>query len=73
MKQREIKFKPRIKYDPQQIYVTKMWDIMFSPESTVRPILALIPHQNNTAITERVSQRQRIKVTLHHFVLQKWD
>ena len=41
-KQRELKFKPRIKYDPQQIYATnyKMWDI-FSPESTVSPIFEL--------------------------------
>ena len=41
-KQRELKFKPRIKYDPQQIYATnyKMW-VIFSPESTVRPIFEL--------------------------------
>ena len=34
------KIKPRIKYDPQQIYATQIWDI-FSPESTVRPIFEL--------------------------------
>ena len=60
-KQRELKFKPRIKYDPQRIYATnyEMWDIF--------------PHQSYKAIIERVSKWQRIKVTLHHFFLQKWE
>ena len=48
-------------------YMLPKCRIYFSPENTVRPILALIPHQNNKAIIEQVSKWHTIKVTLRHY------